>query len=63
MVFDAPSKVFAPPEDEPDEPDESVEDDYIPFQLFGTKCESWDDVVAALKESPELLERFFVFIS
>jgi hypothetical protein len=58
MVFDAPSKVLASSEDESDESDESIEDDRHPFQLFGTKCENWDDVVAVLKEWPKLLENF-----
>ena len=57
MVFDAPSKGLAP-EDESDESDESDHDVYHPLQLFGTKCENWDDVVAVLKEKSDLLESF-----
>jgi hypothetical protein len=57
MVFDAPSKGLAP-EDQADESDDDVEYDRQPFQLFGTKCESWDDVVVVLKERLNLLESF-----
>jgi hypothetical protein len=57
MVLDAPSKRLAP-EDEVDESDDDVDYDHQPFQLFGTNCENWDDVVVVLKERPNLLEKF-----
>jgi hypothetical protein len=50
MVFDATSKVIAP--------EDKSGDDVESIQLFGTKCENWDDVAAVLKERPNLLERF-----
>ena len=42
---------------------DDMESSREPIQLFGSKCENWDDVYAVLNEQseqPELLEKFLV---
>lgn len=39
-----------------DDSDDNVELDRQPMQLFGSKCDNWNDVCAALKQRPKLLE-------
>lgn len=67
MALDRPSESSPSPLRPSDESDESDEweplDESVgtrrgPVQLFGTKCETWDDVVAALHPHPRLLRRF-----
>ena len=49
--------------DDSSDSDDDMESSREPIQLFGSKCENWDDVHAVLKEhseQPELLDKFLV---
>ena len=38
--------------------DDNMELDRQSIQLFGSKCDTWNDVCVVLKQRPELLEKF-----
>ena len=63
VMSDNPSKLVFTPEDNSnyvgsDESVDEMESDHEPIQLFGRKCESWDDICAVLKECSNLLDKF-----
>ena len=63
LMSDTASKLVSTPDDnsnyfDSDESVDGMESDHEPIQLFGRKCESWDDICVVLKECSDLWDKF-----